>query len=85
MWVKWINYRAQAQGKTNCIICASGRPRLTIAPARITPFNSAIGFVCLLGLFVEGHIRGCTNKVKALLDVMYPPGLDQGYTSQFRS
>ena len=52
MWVKWINYTAQAQGKTNCIICASGRPRLTIAPARITPFNSATGFVCLLGLFV---------------------------------
>ena len=72
MWIKWINYTAQAQGKTNCIICASGRPRLTIAPARITPFNSATGFACLLGLFVEGHIRGCTNKVKALLDVMYP-------------
>ena len=48
MWVKWINYPAQAQGKTNCIICASGRPRLTTAPARITPLNSAEGFACLL-------------------------------------
>ena len=62
----------QAQGKTNCIICASGRPRLTTAPARITPFNSAEGFACLLGLFVEGHIIGCPDKVKVLLDVMYP-------------
>ena len=44
---KWINYTAQAQGKTNCIICASGRPCLTTAPARITPFNSAKG-ICML-------------------------------------
>ncbi|KAK0152015.1 hypothetical protein N1851_006585 [Merluccius polli] len=72
MWVKWMNYTAQAQGKTNCIIYASGRPRLTTAPARITPLNSAEGFACLLGLFVESHIPGCPDSIKILLDVMYP-------------
>ena len=56
MWLKWMNYTAQAQGKPNCVICAAGRPTLTTAPARITPFNSKEGFACLLELFVDGRI-----------------------------
>ena len=73
MWVNWINYTARAQGKTNCIICASGRPRLTTAPARITLFNSAEGFACLLGLFVEGHIIGCPDSRDAPIPLFYKP------------
>jgi hypothetical protein len=72
MWLKWMNYTARAQGKTNCIICAAGRPSLTTAPARITPHNSPQGFVCLLELFVDGHIPGCSIAIKSRLNNMYP-------------
>uniref|UniRef100_A0A8C5BC65 Uncharacterized protein n=1 Tax=Gadus morhua TaxID=8049 RepID=A0A8C5BC65_GADMO len=72
MWLKWMNYTARAQGKTNCIICAASRPSLTTAPARITPHNSPQGFVCLLELFVDGHIPGCSIAIKSRLNNMYP-------------
>uniref|UniRef100_A0A8C5AIW1 Envelope protein n=1 Tax=Gadus morhua TaxID=8049 RepID=A0A8C5AIW1_GADMO len=72
MWLKWMNYTARAQGKTNCIICAAGRPSLTTAPARITPHNSPQGFVCLLELFMDGHIPGCSIAIKSRLNNMYP-------------
>lgn len=81
--LKWLNYTAQAQGKTDCMICAEGRPTLTTAPARITQFNSKEGFACLLELFVDGHITGCMTNVKGLLDIMYPETLIRAIPPSF--
>lgn len=61
LWLDWIADQAREQRVSDCVACASARPRLFTEPAPLHP-EDAWGFQCMLRLTREAVSSGeCTT------------------------
>ncbi|KAL3971446.1 H/ACA ribonucleoprotein complex subunit 4 [Sarotherodon galilaeus] len=68
LWLDWMAQNAKEQGVSNCVACASARPRLFTEPAPLHP-EDQWGYDCMLRMTREAVSTGnCT-----VLSSLFPP------------
>lgn len=68
LWLDWVAQNAREQKVSNCVACASARPRLFIEPAPLHP-EDPWGYGCMLRMTREAVSTGnCT-----MLSSLFPP------------
>uniref|UniRef100_A0A667Y9M7 Uncharacterized protein n=1 Tax=Myripristis murdjan TaxID=586833 RepID=A0A667Y9M7_9TELE len=68
-WLRWMEYTAKQQNRSNCIVCSSPKPRLGTVPFALDPETDPVGLQCILQMFHRSY--SSTGRC-ASLSLLFP-------------
>nr|XP_012308563.1 uncharacterized protein LOC105717776 [Aotus nancymaae] len=69
-WMEWIEYSVRTLNKSDCYVCARGRPEAQIVPFPLGWSSDQVGMSCMVALFQDPTAWG--NEFCRALSLLFP-------------